>query len=244
MKQPAVPFSRPEALRCARLSQEAYTAPPDVHSPLMHVLTRSTAAGCDIVFRGTAEPRDILSDVQALRIRVSSDTGIPVSLPGSVHHGFWDAWQSVRDDVLRWPAVQSGLPITVTGHSLGGAVAQLCAWELARAGRDPISVYTFGGPRVGNAEWVADYNAMLGCATWRVINQVDAVPRVPAGFGYTHTDRRALMNAAGAVTLEPNLAHVLLADLFSALYDLKRRRFGAALLIDHPIADYVARLSF
>jgi nuclear pore complex protein Nup85 len=55
-----------------------------------------------------------------------------------VHSGFLSAYRSVKDQVLSLVAALTagaspGDPwvIWVTGHSLGGALATLCAYELA-----------------------------------------------------------------------------------------------------------------
>ena len=52
----------------------------------------------------------------------------------AVHSGFYDSWHSVRPQVLaalqQTPEAASGLYIT--GHSLGGAMASLAAFDLVR----------------------------------------------------------------------------------------------------------------
>lgn len=52
--------------------------------------------------------------------------------------------------------------IYVTGHSMGGSIGQLCAYELScreykRVKKPKISCYTFGQPRVGNVNFSEDY---------------------------------------------------------------------------------------
>jgi triacylglycerol lipase len=71
-----------------------------------------------------------------------------------VHQGFYEAYSRVQADVTT--AVQSlrsrypTASIAVTGHSLGGALAVLCALDYSeRLGFD-VTMYTFGQPRVGN----------------------------------------------------------------------------------------------
>ena len=44
-----------------------------------------------------------------------------------------------------------GKPLYVAGHSMGGALATLCAIDLKFAfGLPDVRVYTYGSPRVGN----------------------------------------------------------------------------------------------
>ncbi len=47
----------------------------------------------------------------------------------------------------------------LAGHSLGGALATLAAYDLAaELGLSHVQCITFGAPRVGNSVFVADYN--------------------------------------------------------------------------------------
>ena len=61
------------------------------------------------------------------------------------------------------------------GHSLGGALATLAAYDirkqLIKAGRSSVEVccYTFGAPRTGNHAFARDYNAVVP-DTWSIIN--------------------------------------------------------------------------
>ena len=43
-----------------------------------------------------------------------------------------------------------GSKVAVTGHSLGGVIAQLLAIEISRTGIDVDYVYTFASPRIGD----------------------------------------------------------------------------------------------
>eukprot|EP01018_Ginkgo_biloba_P009046 Gb_06426 [translate_table: standard] len=78
------------------------------------------------------------------------------------------------------------LSITITGHSLGGALGLLNAYEMAakgvnrsRNGRDiPITVFSFGAPRVGNMAFRDRLNE-LGVKTLRVVSEQDMVPKMP-----------------------------------------------------------------
>jgi predicted lipase len=71
------------------------------------------------------------------------------------------------------------MQVYLTGHSLGGALATLAAFDVTKAlkhcGR-PTSVacYAFGSPRTGNHEFAREYTATVP-DTWNIINdQVNA----------------------------------------------------------------------
>lgn len=94
-----------------------------------------------------------------------------------VHKGFLASYDSLRHQVFRLVdaitapkggAAAAGAPGTewrvfITGHSLGGALATLCAYELAKRGGaarqcQQLTLYTFGAPRVGNKVFADEYN--------------------------------------------------------------------------------------
>ncbi|PIN05455.1 putative lipase [Handroanthus impetiginosus] len=86
------------------------------------------------------------------------------------------------------------LSITITGHSLGAALALLSAYDIAEMNvniidngeemnitRIPITVFSFSGPRVGNLKFKERCDE-LGVKVLRVINIHDKVPKVPGIF--------------------------------------------------------------
>ncbi|KAI3449984.1 hypothetical protein Pfo_006649 [Paulownia fortunei] len=82
------------------------------------------------------------------------------------------------------------LSITITGHSLGAALALLSAYDIAEMklnviddgqevlSKIPITVFSFSGPRVGNLKFKERCDE-LGVKVLRVINVHDKVPTVP-----------------------------------------------------------------
>ena len=75
---------------------------------------------------------------------------------GKVHHGF------LNDTEALWPLAQHYIPVDkklwLTGHSLGGAMAGIAAIQGDRnIARKAEALYTFGQPRVGNAQYVAPH---------------------------------------------------------------------------------------
>ncbi|CAA3025784.1 phospholipase A1-Igamma1, chloroplastic [Olea europaea var. sylvestris] len=69
--------------------------------------------------------------------------------------------------------------LTITGHSLGGALGLLNAYEAAKNFPGlPISVISFAAPRVGNIAF-RDELYQMGVKTLRVTIKQDVVPRMP-----------------------------------------------------------------
>ncbi|EPS66180.1 hypothetical protein M569_08597, partial [Genlisea aurea] len=71
------------------------------------------------------------------------------------------------------------ISLTITGHSLGGALALLTAYDAARNFSGiHISVFSFAAPRVGNIAFRDELYAM-GVKTLRVTINQDIVPKMP-----------------------------------------------------------------
>ena len=76
------------------------------------------------------------------------------------------------------------------GHSLGGALATLAAFDIRRHLLDnmqsdaEVVCYTFAAPRTGNHAFAREYNAMVP-DSWSVIN--DQVRRLSPFHGWIHS---------------------------------------------------------
>jgi triacylglycerol lipase len=105
-----------------------------------------------------------------------------------VHRGFYRSYLSVREKIYHYISTHGRTKITLTGHSLGGAIAVLCAYDLAKHLSSEIKVletYTFGAPRVGNRAFYKEL-AELVPNSWHYVNGADIVPRLPRwwqGYG-------------------------------------------------------------
>ena len=71
--------------------------------------------------------------------------------------------------------------LLLAGHSLGGALAQLAAHDIATAAAKQgltvtVGCYTFGAPRMGNHAFANEYNKLVP-HTWHIIN--DQVRQAP-----------------------------------------------------------------
>ncbi len=149
-------------------------------------LVGATSTEIIVAFRGTLpithefdEQLDSVFDwANDADLKLISDESIS---PGRVHKGFRDAMQSLWGDVL--DAVQkrrqtSKLPVIVTGHSKGGALARLAALRLQRENIEVAGVYTFGAPRTGDIDFAEDYAKRI-LLDIRFEYQNDIVPHIP-----------------------------------------------------------------
>jgi predicted lipase len=134
-----------------------------------------------VVFRGTEGVtafRDWLTNMQHEYI------ASPVSWGGKVlmHTGFYGALSAQYNNIKATVKARrnNSQKIFLAGHSLGGALATLCAYRLHKVDKLPIAgVYTFGSPRVGDTNFSADYTGLLGSKTFRWVKYQDFAANLP-----------------------------------------------------------------
>lgn len=201
-----------------------------------------------LAFRGTtANFKQILTDLDAKWITTGN---------GRVHKGFEEALGIVEEEITTAvEALPEGIPLYVTGHSLGGAVATVSAMHLEKL-RPLSACYTFGSPRVGSPEWADG----VKCPVYRTVNAADGVPLVPLsmflapflfwiariGFiGFQHVgDMRYLTTEGqlkiGSAAFFRRFIRVTTTIIFGIMkFDFKRLTFFVR---DHSIARYVEKL--
>lgn len=147
----------------------------------------------DIVLacRGT-EPNE-WNDLQADANAVMSVVGTL----GNVHSGF----NREVDDL--WPLLEvmlgeSTLPVWFCGHSLGAAMATICAYRCTTSSlvRNPQELHTFGSPRVGCKRYIR--HAQLKHYRW--VHNNDVVTRVPpVWMGYRHCGDEVYLDRHGRI---------------------------------------------
>jgi triacylglycerol lipase len=93
---------------------------------------------------------------------------------------------------------RSKLPVWFCGHSLGAAMATICAYR-CRAGAisaNPQELHTFGSPRVGCKRWVC--HAPVTHFRW--VHNNDVVTRVPPPWmGYWHGGLEIYLDRFGRI---------------------------------------------
>ena len=124
-----------------------------------------------IVIRGTANTSNMLSDID---VRLVDDTRTGIKL----HKGFRDAAITVMQIIDNTKTLEH--TVHVTGHSLGGAVAQIIGMWLHKRGKN-VQIYSYGSPKV------SDQVLSGGQPThWRVVRRSDPIPFTPT-WPYRHT---------------------------------------------------------
>lgn len=159
-----------------------------------------------IAWRGTVTRLEWIADLMDFLRPISSEK-IPCPDPTvKVESGFLDLYtdkddncrfckDSAREQILSEVKrlmelyQDEELSITVTGHSLGSALAILNVYDIVETGINimgdgrviPVCVFSFSGPRVGNVRF-KDRLEWLGAKVLRVVNVRDVVPKAPGFF--------------------------------------------------------------
>jgi hypothetical protein len=179
-------------------------ATPDLGLPgtgIDYALVGRFDEGIVVAFRGTLPPLDLNPD--STRIILPSGSGPAIirdwlnnfspkpttgfaigdaRLPGTVHGGFAGSlaklWPEIAAEIDRLRSGEPAPRLYFTGHSKGGAVANLAAilahltWPAAT-----IRAATFGAPRAGDRNFAREYAAAVQCHRYEVDG--DAVPGLP-----------------------------------------------------------------
>lgn len=124
------------------------------HLPLVSTKGFTAMAGENLIiaFAGT-EPTSLLNWITDFSIHQTAE---------GIADGFLAGFEAVRTEIeTKIAEVQGG--VWLAGHSLGAAIGAIAARNLIRQGTlSPnrlLGVYTFGMPRVGNADYADAYDA-------------------------------------------------------------------------------------
>ena len=116
-----------------------------------------------LIFRGTDNAKNIGTDID---VRPAHDKSLDVYF----HKGFKDAATWIFEDINDKYELEK--TVYLTGHSLGGAIAQIIGLWLNNAGYN-VQIYTFGSPKVSTTFFG---NRPIH---YRVLVRNDPVPFVP-----------------------------------------------------------------
>lgn len=161
-----------------------------------------------VVFRGSESSEDWETDFNTKLDRAQFDQNVVQGLivktqektypyAGSsrsgalMHQGFVTAYFAVRDPIHDYIKTNSITNVVVTGHSLGGALATLCAVDIQYNFSNTVTIeaYTYGAPNVGNDGFRDSYNQRVP-NSYRIVHGMDLVPELPRWWqGYRAVDK-------------------------------------------------------
>jgi len=178
-----------DLVRCAATAYETKeqmtTSIPQLGFPYHEVVENGPAKGvvmiageeAVIAFEGT----NGLDDIGDWLANLNTSRGdIP---EGVVHGGFLGHYNRVADQARKILDKNAVSHVWITGHSLGGAMAVLCAADLERRGTVKVrGVMTFGQPLLLTPACARVVNETLMGRHLRIVNEADVVPCVAPGF--------------------------------------------------------------
>lgn len=162
-----------------------------------------------------------------------------------VHRGFRNELNSV------WQTLQTFLPqtelqtytVTCTGHSLGGALALLCASRIAYYYDVQTVCYSFGSPEIGDQSFY-NFFQELPCTHWRIRHNNDKVPEIHtlSLMGYRHVGFEIHITYNGRFVYQDLSWQDRLWDWMAGHWNAFRNwKFGDSIQ-DHSIESYVQHL--
>lgn len=133
-----------------------------------------------IVFKGTSNAKDWETN---RNIKFTT-----LSHGFKAHKGFSKAYQSVSETIRIALEAHKGKDIYITGYSLGGALANVCFYDVTyNLGIQVSKLITFGSPRVFDEDSAALLNNLYPNVHHRIVNNNDIAPHVPPELlGYGH----------------------------------------------------------
>ncbi|KAE8707568.1 Phospholipase A1-II 1 [Hibiscus syriacus] len=195
----------PEAFIVKSLSREAWSKELNwigyvavVTDEGKHVLGRRDIV---IPWRGTVETLEWIDDFEFNFVSPDKIFGVPCD--AKVHDGWYSIYTSAdprslynktsaRDQVLNEimrlvdQFKNEEISITVTGQSLGAALATLNAVDIVANGYNepsPVTAFLFTSPRVGDSVFKMKFRGFSDLRALRVRNALDVVPNYPL-IGY------------------------------------------------------------
>ncbi|KAK9814194.1 hypothetical protein WJX72_002000 [[Myrmecia] bisecta] len=198
-----------------------------------------------LAFRGTASVANACADLKLWWTAHPPLRGNLAMLNRPmVHSGFLASWlangmnlrvvECVKRVVSGMAANSHNIKVYATGHSLGGALATLAAYDIRKGcglAAHTIFCTTFGAPRTGNHAFAWDYNSVVP-HTWHIINDQDLVTRKgKLLWMYKRPGQRVLISRLGDLIVRPSWIEVSI------------RQRGEGSVADHMLTSYQASLA-
>lgn len=170
------------AIQAVEMAAEVYDAPPsawDHYWDSDGVVLAHRVVGADhvLAFRGSVTAMDWARDAAAVPV-VDREVGM-------VHGGFAAGLDGALAKAMA--VITDGAPISLTGHSLGGARARISAAKLMLRGLRVVSVHVFGSPKPGFGR-IARIIGAGDCLHMSYRHGEDPVPSLPPGGLWEHTE--------------------------------------------------------
>ena len=159
-----------------------------------------------------------------------------------VHGGFLESARQLReaeiDDVDKLKVQDAilklqkeGRKVYFTGHSLGGAIANVLALYAVYETEIEVSgIYTFGEPKSGNSAYRRCHDDKLHDRTFRFINNRDIVARSPPSRTYKHVGNLIYFDTTGGI-------HDI--NTYTSFFGIIKDLYNKEFIFDHFQVNYL-----
>jgi triacylglycerol lipase len=225
--------SDPADLKC-RLSQGGFDLLATYNVGVTQGFLARSQHFAVLAFRGTDSFVDWRANLNARSLPLETSQGTV-----RVHQGFRLAFETlsdqIRTDLDRLVPASTGLYLT--GHSLGGALAQIASAQFER--ENLAACYTYGAPRVGDTA----FDRFVKCPHYRFIHGWDLVTTLPPPLftPFRHTGDARLLSSKGQAMKrgDRNPGLKIIQTTLGLVYLL----FGNLRLFDdHRMEAYLAKI--
>ena len=155
--------------------------------PVVGWITRTPDGVVWVTFRGTRRitewmydfnySQELLEDDQKNTQVEATFLQTTAGVPPRVHSGFMKMYNNFRELMLNSIPADTQT-VVVSGHSLGGSLAQMAGLDIAKTGRE-VKVYTFASPRVGDEAYCENFSALDNLVLYKIINTCDIAQSFP-----------------------------------------------------------------
>eukprot|EP01135_Chromosphaera_perkinsii_P009788 Nk52_evm10s1892 gene=Nk52_evmTU10s1892 len=178
--------------------------------------------------------------------RVADNVAHALGRSLGVHRGFWEVHMRGKEDIIaeickHWSPADGA--VYLTGHSLGGALASLLAFELSVKHDIPCVLYTFGCPRVGNKRFAKCFR-MAVPLSYRVCMDGDVVTGFPKWNYRPHEENEVVIDNKGNLFVnllgyEKALMTKSRRKVSSHYINAYQHAINAAIKVDHRLGIWL-----
>lgn len=138
----------------------------------------------NICFRGSYTIKDFLINFNICQKKYNNNNNI------KIHAGYLNFYlnikNSIKNKICEIIQKHNISDIIFTGHSLGGSIATIASYDSTNyINNINIKCITFGSPKVGNKNFIDDYNKKI-LYSYRIVNNNDLIEYTPPIFLFKH----------------------------------------------------------